>query len=45
MRTGMHLAEGGVVSPFVKGLLVGAVLYWGFQHFTGMGNTGKAKAA
>jgi hypothetical protein len=25
--------------------LVGAGAYWGFQHFTGMGNTGKAKAA
>jgi hypothetical protein len=24
---------------------VGVLAYWGFQHFTGMGNTGKAKAA
>jgi hypothetical protein len=29
------------VSPFVKGLLVGLVLYWGVQHFTGVGKTGK----
>ena len=26
------------------GVIVGLLLYWGFQHFTGMGNTGKAKA-
>jgi hypothetical protein len=32
------------MSPFVKGLLVGALLYWGVQHFTGFGNTGKASA-
>lgn len=24
---------------------LGIATYWGFQHFTGMGNTGKAKAA
>lgn len=29
----------------LPGVLVGIALYWGFQHFTGMGNTGKAKAA
>ena len=29
------------MSPFVKGLLVGLVLYWGVQHFTGVGKTGK----
>ncbi len=23
------------MSPFVKGLLVGIVAYWGIQHFTG----------
>ena len=23
--------------------LLGVVGYWAFQHFTGMGNTGKAK--
>jgi hypothetical protein len=23
------------MSPFVKGLLVGLVAYWGVQHFTG----------
>jgi hypothetical protein len=33
------------MSPFVKGLLVGVVGYWAFQHFSGMGNTGKSKAA
>ena len=32
------------MSPFVKGLVVGVVLYWGVQHFTGLGNTGKAKS-
>jgi hypothetical protein len=31
------------VSPFVKGLLVGVIGYWAVQHFTGFGNTGKAK--
>jgi hypothetical protein len=25
--------------------LLGVGAYWAFQHFTGMGNTGKAKAA
>ena len=29
----------------IPGVLLGIALYWGFQHFTGMGNTGKAKAA
>jgi len=33
------------MSPFVKGLAVGVVAYWAFQHFTGMGNTGKSKSA
>jgi len=28
----------------LPGILVGIALYWGFQHFTGLGNTGKAKA-
>ena len=28
----------------LTGVLVGVALYWAFQHFTGMGNTGKAKA-
>lgn len=28
----------------LSGVLVGIALYWAFQHFTGMGNTGKAKA-
>jgi hypothetical protein len=23
--------------------IAGLVVYWGFQHFTGMGNTGKSK--
>lgn len=26
-------------------ILVGAGLYWGVQHFTGVGNTGKAARA
>jgi hypothetical protein len=29
----------------LTGVVVGILLYWGFQHFTGMGNTGKAKAS
>jgi hypothetical protein len=32
------------VSPFVKGLVVGVAAYWAFQHFSGMGNTGKSKS-
>ena len=32
------------MSPFVKGAVVGILAYWAFQHFSGMGNTGKAKA-
>lgn len=24
--------------------IAGFAVYWAFQHFTGMGNTGKAKA-
>jgi hypothetical protein len=27
----------------LSGILVGAALYWGVQHFTGFGNTGKSK--
>ena len=27
----------------LAGVIVGAVGYWAIQHFTGMGNTGKAK--
>lgn len=30
---------------FWKGVIVGAAGYWAFQHFSGMGNTGKSKAA
>lgn len=26
------------------GFAIGLAAYWGFQHVTGMGNTGKAKA-
>jgi hypothetical protein len=26
----------------LPGVVVGILLYWGFQHFTGMGNTGKS---
>ena len=29
---------------FWRGVAVGLIGYWAFQHFTGMGNTGKAKA-
>ncbi len=25
----------------LSGIIVGALLYWGVQHFTGFGNTGK----
>jgi len=25
----------------LSGIVVGALLYWGVQHFTGFGNTGK----
>jgi hypothetical protein len=32
------------MSPFVKGLLVGVIGYWAVQHFTGVGNTGKARS-
>jgi hypothetical protein len=28
----------------LPGIITGLVLYWGFQHFTGMGNTGKSKS-
>lgn len=27
----------------LPGIIAGALLYWGVQHFTGFGNTGKAK--
>ena len=29
----------------LPGVVVGIGLYWAFQHFSGMGNTGKSKAA
>lgn len=29
---------------FWRGVIVGVAAYWAFQHFTGMGNTGKAKS-
>jgi hypothetical protein len=32
------------MTGFGKGLIVGVVGYWAFQHFTGMGNTGKSKS-
>ena len=32
------------MSPFIKGALVGVIAYWALQHFTGVGNTGKASA-
>lgn len=28
----------------LSSFLLGVAAYWAFQHFTGMGNTGKAKA-
>lgn len=28
----------------LAGVAVGFLGYWAFQHFTGMGNTGKARA-
>jgi len=28
----------------LPGIVVGILGYWAFQHFTGMGNTGKAKS-
>jgi hypothetical protein len=28
----------------LPGIIAGVVLYWGVQHFTGFGNTGKAKS-
>jgi hypothetical protein len=28
----------------IPGVVLGIALYWGFQHFTGMGNTGKSKS-
>ncbi len=31
------------MSPFLKGALVGVIGYWAWQHFTGMGNTGRSK--
>lgn len=33
------------MNGFWKGLIVGVAGYWAFQHFSGMGNTGKSKAA
>jgi hypothetical protein len=28
----------------LPGVVVGIGLYWAFQHFSGMGNTGKSKS-
>ena len=28
---------------FWKGVIIGVAAYWAFQHFSGMGNTGKSK--
>ena len=33
------------MSPFIKGLAVGVIGYWAFQHFIGLGNTGKSKSS
>jgi len=32
------------MSPFVKGLIVGAGLFWAYNHFVG-GTTGKSKSS
>jgi hypothetical protein len=32
------------MSPFAKGLLVGAVGYWAVQHFSGFGKSGKTRS-
>jgi hypothetical protein len=29
----------------IPGIITGMIIYWGIQHFTGLGNTGKGKAA
>ena len=29
----------------LAGVVVGLLLYWGVQHFTGFGNTGKGKTS
>lgn len=31
------------MNPKLLWFLLGIGAYWGFQHFTGMGNTGKAR--
>ena len=28
----------------LPGIIVGLILYWGVQHFTGFGTTGKGKS-
>jgi hypothetical protein len=28
----------------LPGIIVGMLIYWGVQHFTGFGNTGKSKS-
>lgn len=33
------------MNGFWKGAIVGVLGYWAFQHFSGMGNTGKSKSA
>jgi hypothetical protein len=29
----------------IGSFILGVAAYWGWQHFTGMGNTGKSKSA
>lgn len=29
----------------IPGIIAGMIIYWGIQHFTGFGNTGKGKTA
>jgi len=33
------------MSFHIGSFLLGVAAYWAFQHFTGLGNTGKASAA
>lgn len=39
-----RLQGGGIMRVTLAGVVVGLLLYWGVQHFTGFGNTGKSKA-
>jgi hypothetical protein len=41
--TGYRDRKGTAVKVTLAGIVVGAGLYWAFQHFTGKGNTGKSR--